>query len=559
MMAPQGSLTKLYSEFITSPKRDSLHNQAGLHYIGSTGSSFQSGDAIINHLKREAGWYTKKEQKILSSVESHNSVVVEISNVIEFTNGGGMLLPNLDDNFVTDQTVTLPMVHIVQFENGVIKQIRQYWDQASLLKQLGVIGKSGKNWPIRSGEEQVKLIKASVSSVPESAADASESASTRPSSKGSNQSGRESIQLFAPRELDEDVFKPAVAPPRGSIKPPGRQLHDIIGEDGDAPIRHTPKGSTGTGPRRTFFVGQEIDETNSTPDRKVTVNQNKFKHFELEHNPEKDAETPKPSAPKRTSIYTKAGSSWDFADFATPEKRPTKVSAQNARTMTWSDDEAETSPVQPQQAKPLPRKGLSSQFEIVDETPKKANGPTREPYVRMGNESNFALTDDSPNNGTEKKAGVPQARQTVVKGMEANWSNTSPLGEAKPAANFGISTRGDGMGGKKGASRHWDFEDETPKKANGAGIKTSGNGIKTSGNGMGGRMGSERAWAFGHEDEDANVHKPVYKTANDGMGGRKATGRGWGFDEVEEDEKPVKKENASFRTQSKPTSDFWSF
>ncbi|KAF3170882.1 hypothetical protein TWF106_010370 [Orbilia oligospora] len=500
MMAPQGSLTKLYSQFITSPKRDSLHNQAGLHYIGSTGSSFQSGDAIINHLKREAGWYTKKEQKILSSVESHNSVVVEISNLIEFTNGGGMLLPNLDDNFVTDQTVTLPMVHIVQFEDGVIKQIRQYWDQASLLKQLGVIGKSGKNWPIRSGEEQVKLIKASVSSVAESAADASESASTRPSSKGSNQSGRESIQLFAPRELDEDVFKPAVAPPRGGVKPPGRQLHDIIGEDGDAPVQPTPKGGTGTGPRRTFFVGQEIDETNSTPDRKVTVNHNKFKHFELEHNPEKDAETPKPSAPKRTSIYTKAGSSWDFADFATPEKRPTKVSTQNARTMTWSDDEAETSPVQPQQAKPLPRKGLSSQFEIVDETPKKANG----------------------------------------------------LGEAKPAANFGISTRGDGMGGKKGASRHWDFEDETPKKANGAGIKTSGNG-------MGGRIGSERAWAFGHEDEDANVHKPVYKTANDGMGGRKATGRGWGFDEVEEDEKPVKKENASFRTQSKPTSDFWSF
>lgn len=555
MMAPQGSLTKLYSEFITSPKRDALHGQAGLHYIGSTGSSFQSGDAIINHLRREAGWYTKKEQKILSSVETHSSVVLEISNTIEFTNGGGMLLPNLDDNFVADQTVTLPMVHIVQFEDGVIKQIRQYWDQACLLKQLGVIGKSGKNWPIRAGEEQVKLIKASLSSVAETAADASESASTRPSSKGSNQSGRESIQLFAPREHDEDVFKSAVAPPpRGSIKPPGRQLHDIIGEEEDVPVVHqTPKGGTGTGPRRTFFVGQEIDETNSTPDRKINVNQNKFKHFELEHNPEKDAETPKPNASKRTSIYTKTGSSWDFADFATPEKRPTKVSAQNARTMTWSDDEEDTSPVQPQQAKPLPRKGLSSQFELVDETPKKANGPAREPYIRKGNETNFALTDESPNNGTEKKAGVSLARQTVVKSMEANWSNSSPPGEAKPVANFsGINTRGDGMGGKKGSSLSWDFEDETPKKANGVGIKTSGNG-------MGGRIGSERAWAFGDEDEDANVHQPVYKTANDGMGGRKATGRSWRFDEPEEEtEKPVK-ENAGFRTQSKPTSDFWSF
>ncbi|KAK6338195.1 hypothetical protein TWF730_002269 [Orbilia blumenaviensis] len=555
MMAPQGPLTRLYSEFIVSPKRQALHGQAGLHYIGSSGNSFQSGDAIINHLKKEAMWYTKKEQKILASVESHNSVVFEISNVIEFTNGGGMLLPNLDDNFVTDQTVTLPMVHIVQFEDGVIKQIRQYWDQACLLKQLGVIGKSGKNWPIRAGDEQVKLIKASVNSVAESAVDASEpSTSTRPSSKGSNQSGRESIQLFAPREIDDgDVFKSSV-PARGSIKPPGRQLHEIIGEEGDAAVvTHTPKAGFGTGPRRTFFVGQEIDESHSTPDRKINVHSGKFKHFELEHNPEKDAETPKPAAPKRTSVYSKAGSSWDFADFATPEKRPTKVSSKQARTFTWSDNEEDTSPVQPRQpTKPIPRKGLDAQFELVDETPKKANGTSREPYVRKGNETNFALTDESPNNGTEKKQGIPLARQTVVKGMEANWSNSSPLGEAKPVQNFsGINTSGDGMGGKKGSTRQWGFEDETPKKNNGAGIKTAGNG-------MGGRVGSERAWAFGHEDEDANVHKAVYKTANDGMGGRKGANRGWGFDEDESDQ-PTKKENApsSFRTQSKPTSDFW--
>ncbi|KAK6532998.1 hypothetical protein TWF281_007164 [Arthrobotrys megalospora] len=556
MMAPQGPLTRLYSEFINSPRRDALHSQAGLHYIGSTGSSFQSGDAIINHLKKEATWYTKKEQKVLASVETQNSVVFEVSNVIEFTNGGGMLLPNLDDNFVTDQTVTLPMVHIVQFEDGVIKQIRQYWDQASLLKQLGVIGKSGKNWPIRSGEEQIKLIKSSINSVAETAADASESgASTRPSSKGSNQSGRESIQLFARRDPDDDVFKPSVVPPRGSIKPPGRQLHDIIGEEGDVPmVVPTPKGAS-NGPRRTFFVGQEIDEGNSTPDRKVNVHSAKFNHFELEHNPDKDAETPKPNAGKRTSVYTKAGSSWDFADFATPEKRPTKISTQQARTYNWSDNEEDTSPVQPQQPKHLPRKGLEAQFELVDETPKKANGPARQAYVRQNNETNFTLTDESPKNGNEKKAEISLARQTVVKGMEANWSNTSPLGEAKPVPNFsGISTSGDGMGGKKGSTRQWGFEDETPKKANGAGIKTSGNG-------MGGRKGSERAWAFGHQDEDANVHKAVYKTANDGMGGRKGASRGWGFDEEEEAEKPIKKENtqAGFRTQSKPTSDFWDF
>ena len=42
-----------------------------------------------------------------------------------------------------------------------ITQIRQYWDQGSLLKQIDVIGARSRNWPIREGSEQAKLIKAS--------------------------------------------------------------------------------------------------------------------------------------------------------------------------------------------------------------------------------------------------------------------------------------------------------------------------------------------------------------------------------------------------------------
>ncbi|KAF3909091.1 hypothetical protein ABW21_db0204508 [Orbilia brochopaga] len=478
-MAPNtGPLASLYADFLADPKKEVLHAQAGLHYVSSTGNSFQSPNGIIAHLAREAILYNKKEQKVLSAVEARDSVVLEVATTIEFSNGGGALLPGLDDNFVADQTVYFPMVHIVNFEDGMIKQIRVYWEQGCLLKQLGVIGKTGKNWPIRTGEEQVKLVKSSVRAGADDIDGYDSQTSTRPSSKGSNQSNRETLQLFAPRELDEDVIRPAVVPPRAGIRPPTRQLHDIVGVGEEAnspppPVAQTPKAGAGKAPGRTFFVGQEIDAAHSTPDRKVNLNPKKFNHFEFDDEPAQANETPKPVAPKRTSIYTKPGSSWDFADFTTPDKRSGKPSARNTRTFTWSDDEDAASPAPKQAAKIAQRKAMETDthFDIVDETPRKPNQPARQPYIRQGNETNFTLTDDSPAHAADKPAGVPAARQTVVKNMEANWSNTSPLGEPKPVPNFsGINIGGDGMGGKRGSNRLWDFEDATPKKSNGNGV-----------------------------------------------------------------------------------------
>ena len=43
-------------------------------------------------------------------IESSTGLSVDMETTIEFTNGGGAYLPGLDDNFVTDRTVTLPMV-----------------------------------------------------------------------------------------------------------------------------------------------------------------------------------------------------------------------------------------------------------------------------------------------------------------------------------------------------------------------------------------------------------------------------------------------------------------
>lgn len=61
-------------------------------------------------------------------------------------------------------------LHIVQWNaQNEIQQVRIYWDQASLLKEIEVIGSRGKNWPIRAGSEQVRLLKAATKEAPPAA------------------------------------------------------------------------------------------------------------------------------------------------------------------------------------------------------------------------------------------------------------------------------------------------------------------------------------------------------------------------------------------------------
>jgi hypothetical protein len=46
----------------------------------------------------------------------------------------------------------------VVFTGGKIHSIRVFWDQATVLKQLEIVGSRGRAWPITDGSEQIKLI-----------------------------------------------------------------------------------------------------------------------------------------------------------------------------------------------------------------------------------------------------------------------------------------------------------------------------------------------------------------------------------------------------------------
>jgi len=103
------ALQTAYKRFLASPNASFLAPNVSLHYI-TTLVTFNGSADIINHLNGQNYELQKKEEKFLDVVESTSAIAVEIHTCIEFLAGGGAYLPSLDDNFLADRTVTLPIV-----------------------------------------------------------------------------------------------------------------------------------------------------------------------------------------------------------------------------------------------------------------------------------------------------------------------------------------------------------------------------------------------------------------------------------------------------------------
>lgn len=103
------TLQAIYEGFLARPEPEMLAEQASLHYITTT-TTHNGPDNIIKHLQAVRRALDKKSQVTLSAIEDTNSLCLEIETTLLFTSGGGPYLLSLDDNFVVDQTVTIPMV-----------------------------------------------------------------------------------------------------------------------------------------------------------------------------------------------------------------------------------------------------------------------------------------------------------------------------------------------------------------------------------------------------------------------------------------------------------------
>ncbi|KAJ4345275.1 uncharacterized protein N0V89_011405 [Didymosphaeria variabile] len=543
------SLSATYKAFLASPSSGALADNASLHYI-TTLTTINDAPAIIKHFTVQEKLLKQKEHKVLNAIESANGgLCVDLQVTIEFVQGGGAYLPGLDDNFVSDRTVTFPMVHIVHFEAGKITQIRKYWDQGSLLKQIDVIGARARNWPIRDGKDQIRLISSSAASTNQSESTEPSrgrghdevSVRQRPARTATNNAMNDphaSLSLFENRQPEEEreYESHPIASRAQSAKPPARNLGELfVGEDPGTPTPHNAPGipsKAGGGknfkPNRLF---NEDDEPAPTP-MGIKTSSKKYDHFEFGDGENED--TPKVRGTARP-VNVKHQSQWDFEDFVTPEKTKPKVLSQNQRSIGWSDDEQpdEQSPVH-REVVHKPRRDADMHFEFKDDgTPdpsrqKQATFKGRQNNNKgglysdhimggdLGNEfdtppkgdtldplkdthhiqndirkkdfgAHWEMKDDSPGGHKMPENKLTQNQQKVLKTMDANWSNYEPSPQQQK-----IKIAGNGMGGRSNAAQ-WNMFDEDPEIA-----KKENAGVRSMGNGMGGRKGatSNFNWDF---------------------------------------------------------------
>jgi hypothetical protein len=98
-----------YKQFLASPNSSLLANDASLHYITTT-TSFNGATDIIKHLNHLQKQVIKKKQEILNTVDGQVTSVFEVETALEFQTSGGVYLPGLDDNFLSDRVANLSIV-----------------------------------------------------------------------------------------------------------------------------------------------------------------------------------------------------------------------------------------------------------------------------------------------------------------------------------------------------------------------------------------------------------------------------------------------------------------
>lgn len=124
-------------------------------------------------------------------------------------------------------------MHIVAFDDqGKIAQIRQSWDQGALLKQIEVIGKTGRNWPIRDGSEQIKAITTCLSGGSQATtAPAELPHRSRGNSTNALRDPYASLEIFGSRDPAADAAATKVISPYAGTRPRERSFNEILGDE----------------------------------------------------------------------------------------------------------------------------------------------------------------------------------------------------------------------------------------------------------------------------------------------------------------------------------------
>ncbi|KAF2663074.1 hypothetical protein K491DRAFT_584123 [Lophiostoma macrostomum CBS 122681] len=557
------SLSAKYQAFLAGPSSGALADDASLHYI-TTLVSIKTPTDIIKHFSTQDKVLKKKGEKVLNAIEGDNSLALDVEATIDFIAGGGAYLPGVDQEFVSDRLTTFPMVHMVHFDaNHKITQIRLFWDQGSLLKQVGLIGSRARAWPIRDGKDQARLIASSAGATAQPSAPAAASRrstaargpddvtiSERPATANSSRSSRSStlnamndphasLSLFESRDVNQDSSRGSypAAPRTQSAKPPPRDLSELFvsgdpgtPSPGDATSQRIPTKSGGGKNFRAnrLFEEEEPAETPSRADG-VKTNKLKYNHFEF-GNGDEDA-TPKVRDARPTSSKSKHQSSWDFEDFVTPEKTKEKILGQQVRHFGWSDDE-EGSPIR----RPVVHKArpdADAHFEFEDDGTPEAQRQHRVPSKGQGHNKGLGLYQDHVTNSTSDDEG-----------------NTAHKGDVKrPLGDVTTAVRNENR--SKDFGSQWEMNDDSPAAQKNGGAKHVTENQKKTLNTLGAQ------WAFSESPETSKKENRGIKTTGNGMGARKGTGSTWSIGGDEDYHAPS--EGKSSRHRPQESKGLWDF
>ncbi|OQE91292.1 hypothetical protein PENNAL_c0010G00049 [Penicillium nalgiovense] len=396
-----------YQRFLDNPKTAKLADDVSLIYVPTT-TKFEQADNVITHVLKNAKVVKTKSNQVISAIEGSDSLCLDIETTLEFTEGGGVYLPSLDDNFLADRVATFPTVHIVHFDaNQQIKQIRIYWDQASLLKQVEIIGARGRQWPVRDGKDQVRLLRNAETARSAPSQPSSQNAETKLPHRSSSPAKRRIKDPYAAESLTE-LLSPSkevaeiesrAEPPRpassnkskrytqdpygaGSLteilsptkkvpapvapyapasgRPAVRNFSDIFMKDDDVP--DSPTKSKPRAPR----VFEEEEKAGPGPvdeDRHFYKSAaGKYDHFEIGgDNSEREMKAEVKQANPKQSTH------WDFDDVETPAKGSRPARGHEVRHFGFGDNEEGTGSPHAKLNVTKPRRDADRHFEMTDE------------------------------------------------------------------------------------------------------------------------------------------------------------------------------------------------
>jgi hypothetical protein len=443
--------------------------------------------------------------------------------------------------------------------------VRQSWDQGSLRKVIDVIGKTGRNWPIHAGKDQIHLISASIKSTGTATDDAESEEDSYTRSRGNSQNATRdphaSLALFTPRQktVVSDSL-PAVVPQRASARPPQRDYRDLFaGNDSDqSPASpEKPADEEVPSPAKPAFVSAKagagrnyapsrlfetdvVEEAPAPPaakdhsaEHQYRANPAKYKHFEFgDDNDPQDGYQPVPHGAGKKN---KHGSQWDFADFATPAKAgPGKIGRNDVVHWGTENDEVADSPIK-QKHVYKPRKDAETNIEFQDDGP--PQGENRATHRNRGAGQNNGL-------GLYKN----------------NVYDEEQRGEAGDENIRRLDTISNVKDRSKDFDPHFSMTDDSPAAKPASGLLNQKENLPIATSKPTAAPVSKDP--LGESTNMASQHSDKSKiTAGDGMGGTRGANRSWGIgDDSDGDEVGSKRPSKYKAGRNQPSQgDFWNF